>query len=95
MLAKRLADPRRLDCPSTEREHRRTLVLERRERGLGLEQAELDLAPCLEQLRNRLARRTLELAVEIDEPPPEPVGDLEAKRALAGAHEPDERDVPV
>jgi hypothetical protein len=95
VLAQRLSDLRCLDRPTPEREHGRALALERRQRRLGLEQPELDLAALLEQLRNRLPHRTLELAIEIDQSPPEPLGDLDTQDAFAGAHEPDERDVPV
>ena len=38
-----------------------------------------DSPSALEQLRDRLARRGLDLAVEIDEAPPDPVGDLAAR----------------
>ena len=95
VLAQRLADPRRFDCPASQREHRRSLVLERRQRGRRLEHSELDLAPLLEQLRDRLPRRALELTVEVHQPPPQPLRDLHSERALPRAHEPDERDVPV
>ena len=95
MLAERAPDPRRLDRTAPERQHRRPLVLQRGERRLRLEDAELDFAALLEQLRDRLPGRALELTVEIDEPAPEPRRDLRAERRLARAHEPDERDVPV
>ncbi len=70
-------------------------MLERRDRRLGLEHPELDLAALLEQLGQRASGRALELAVEVDEPPAEPARDLRAERRLARAHEADERDVPV
>jgi len=94
-LAQRAPDRGRLDGPATECEHCRPLVAQRRQRRLGLEHAELRLAPLLEQLRHRLAQRALELAVEVDEPPAEPVCHLDAERRLARAHEADEREVPL
>ena len=95
MLGQRAADARRLDCAAAEREHRRPLVLECPDRRLGLEHAKLDLPALLEDLGQRTPRGALELAVEVDEPPAEPLRDLGAERRLARAHEADERDVPV
>jgi hypothetical protein len=37
----------------------------------------------------------LDLAVEIDQPAPEPPGDLGSEGRLPRAHEADQRDVPV
>ena len=95
MLAERLADPRARHRPAAERDHLRRARRERLERGLLLAHAELDLAALREDLRDRLAQLALDLAVEVDEPPAEAFGDLEAERRLAGAHEADEREVAV
>jgi hypothetical protein len=95
MLAERAADPGRLDRAAPEGQHSRALVLQRRECRLRLEDAELDLAALLEQLRDRLSGCALELPVEVDEPAAEPRRDLRAERRLARAHESDESDVPV
>ena len=95
MLAQRVPDRGRLDGASAEREHRGAAVAERVERGLCLEQSELQLATLLEQLRDRLLQRPLELPVEIDEAPAEPRRHQRAERGLARAHEADQRDVSV
>jgi len=95
LLAQRPPDARRLDRAAPERQNRRPLVLERLDRRVSLEHAELGLPSLLEQLRHRLPGRLRNLAVEVDEPPAEPLRDLGAERRLARAHEADERDVPV
>ena len=95
MLAERLPDLRRLDGAAAEGEHRRSAGVERRDGGRSLLETELDLAARLEELGDRALHRPLELAVEIDEAPAEPLGGHEAERRLPRAHEPDQRDVPV
>ena len=95
MLAQRAPDRLGLDRAAAERDHRGRPAGKRLERGLGLELAELRLAALAEDLRDRLPQRLLELAVEVDEPPAEPLGNLRAERRLARAHEADEREVPV
>ena len=95
VLAKRAADRLGLDRATAERDHGRPLAGKRLERGLGLELAEVRLAAFAEDLRDRLPQRALELAVEVDEPPPQPLSNLRAERRLARAHETDEREVPV
>ena len=95
MLLQRPPDLRRLDGPPAEREHRRPLVVQGGNRGLGFEHPKPGLAPLLEQLRDRPPGRPRQLVVEIDQAPAQPVCHLQAERRLARAHEPDERDVPV
>ena len=58
-------------------------------------QAELRLAPLLEEVGNRRAEVLLEIPVEVDERTTEPVGHLRAERRLSRAHEADEREVVV
>ena len=70
-------------------------MLESLDRRVSLEHAELGLPSLLEQLRHRLPSGLRNLAVEVDEPPAEPLRDLGAERRLARAHEADQRDVPV
>ena len=65
------------------------------ERGFLLAHPELDLAALREDLRDRPAQLALDLAVEVDESPAQPLGDLQAERRLAGAHEADEGEVTV
>ena len=84
-----------LDRAAAERDHGGRPVDERVHRRLGLQLAEVRLATCVEDLRDRLPQRALELAVEVDEPPAQPLGRLLAERRLASAHEADERDVPA
>jgi hypothetical protein len=48
-----------------------------------------------EELRDRPPVLRLQLAIEVEERPAELVRDLGAKGRLAGAHEPDEREVSV
>jgi hypothetical protein len=94
-LFQRLADGRRLDRAAPEREDRRPLVAQRLDGCLPFEQTELRLAALLEQLRNRLLHRPLELPVQVDEATAELLRRHHAERRLASAHEADERDVPV
>ena len=89
------ADLLGLDRAAAERDHRGPCVGQRLERHLGLELAELGLAALAKDVRDRLPERALELAVEVDEPPAEPLGSLRAERRLARAHEADEREMPV
>ena len=83
------------DRAAPEREHPRRLAPESLDRLLGLEHPEPLLAQLDERLWDRAPERSLELAVEIDEGPAEPFRDLRAQSRLAGAHEPDQGDVPV
>ncbi len=63
------------------------------------EVAELRLAELLlaerEPFGNRTRRAPLDLRVEIDERPVQEQRDVLAERRLAGAHEADDRDVPL
>src|SRR5919201_879498 len=59
-----------------------------------LELAERRFALLLEELPDRSVR-VLDLAVDVEEPAPEPPCDLRPERRLPGAHEPDEREVGV
>ena len=95
VLTQRPPDARSLDGSASEREHGRPFVLQGRDRRLRLEHTELDLAALLEELRDRLTHGPLELPVEVHEPAPEKLRELGAELALARAHEPDQRDVPV
>ena len=95
MLAERLADLRARHRPTAQRNDLWRAVPERLERGLLLAHPELDLAPLREDLRDRLAQLALDLAVEVDESPAQALGDLQAERRLAGAHEADEGEVAV
>ena len=60
---------------------------------LRLAQAERCLAAGLEDPRDRLL--ALDLAVDVDERPPELLRERGAERRLARAHEADQRDVTV
>jgi hypothetical protein len=51
--------------------------------------------PALEELRDRRARLTLDLDVEIEEAPAQAVRHRRSERRLPRPHEPDERDVSV
>jgi hypothetical protein len=94
-LVQRAPDRLGLDRAAAERDHRRPLVAQSRERRLGLQDPELRLAALREDLRDRLTQRALQLAVEVDEAAPQPIGDLRAERRLARAHEAHERDVAI
>ena len=91
----RLPDLLRLDRAAAECQYRRPVLTQRPERHVGLERAELELPTLLEELRDRLTERPFQLAVDVDEPPAEPFGDLRAQRRLPRAHEADERDVAI
>src|SRR5205809_792986 len=52
-------------------------------------------AALLEELGDGGAQILLEVAVEVDERPPETLGDLRTERRLARTHEADEREVAV
>ena len=81
------------DGPAAERHDDGLAVAEHVVDGRLLERAEGGLPVVLEELRDRPARAGLQLAVEIDEAPPEPCGGLAPEGRLARAHEPRERDV--
>jgi hypothetical protein len=49
----------------------------------------------LEELRHGRAGTPLDLVVEVEERPPDAQGDLGGERRLAGAHEADERNMPL
>jgi hypothetical protein len=83
------------DRAAPEGEHGRLAPVERVARQLLLQNAELRLAAGGEELRDRDGSLRLELAVEVDQPTAEPFGNLGAHGRLAGAHEADQRDVPV
>jgi hypothetical protein len=95
VLAQGVPDPRAGDRPTTEGDHRRLAAPKRVEGDGPLEHPELELPPPREQLGNRLVCAFLELAVEVEELAAEPASDLDPERRLAGAHEADERQVPV
>ena len=95
VLAERAPDLLGLDRAAAERDHGGRPAGERLQRRLGLQLAEVRLAARSEDLRDRLPQRALELAVEVDEPPAQPLGRLLAERRLARAHEADEREVPA
>jgi hypothetical protein len=94
-LAQRAPDRLGLDRAAAERDDGRPFVAQRLECRLGLEHAKLGLTALAEDLRDRLPQRALELAVEVDEPAPQPLGHLHPERRLARAHEADEGKVPV
>ena len=95
VVAEGFADLRARHRAAAERDHRRRPRPERLQRGLLLAHAELDLAALLEDLGDGLAQAALDLAVEVDEPPAQPLRELQPERRLAGAHESDEREMPV
>ena len=70
-------------------------VGERRADRVRLDLAEALLPALLEQLGDRLAGALLDRVVEVEERAVEPRRQLAAERRLAGAHEPDQDDVPV
>jgi hypothetical protein len=92
-VAEALARDGREHRPAPERDHRVRLgeqppddaLLERPERGLPV---------LVEDRRDAAAGLALDLAVGVEERPPEPRGQILAGRGLAGAHEADERQVP-
>ena len=57
--------------------------------------AELRLAALFEELGDGRAEVLLEIAVEVEERPAQPLGDERPDRRLARAHEADEREVLV
>ena len=76
----RLADLSASHRAAAERDHARAAPRAALGDGVLLELAELGLAPLREELRDRRASSPLDLAVEVDERPPEALGDL-ARRA--------------
>jgi len=95
VVPQRLADSRALGGAAPECDDGRRGFRERVDGSRGLEDAEVRLAAMGEELRDRPPLLRLQLAVEIDEGPTEPVRDLGAEGRLARAHEADEREVAV
>jgi hypothetical protein len=93
--AEALADALGARRAAAEREHRRHRVGERLDGELLLVLAERGLAALREDLRHRGVELVLDLAVEVDEGPPDALGHFRADGRLPGAHEADERDVTI
>jgi hypothetical protein len=92
-ISQRRADPVGSDRTAAERHHRRRRRTERVERVLRLAEAEGRLASGLEDPRDRLD--SLDLGVDVDERPPEPLREGFSERRLPCAHEADQSDVAV
>ena len=90
-IAQRLPDLVGADGAAAERDHRRARRVEGVAGVLRLAEAERGLAAGHEDLRDRLL--PLDLAVDVDERPPELLRERGAERRLARAHEADQRDV--
>jgi hypothetical protein len=95
VLAERRADSAALHRPAAERHHRGAARTQHLDSGCLLELPELGFAAALEYLRDRRAGAELDLAVEVEEPPAEALGDLQPECRLARAHEADEGEVAV
>src|SRR5439155_7862636 len=93
--AQLLADRRALDRPSPELDHGRLAVTQRGDRVLRLLGAEPFLSLVGEDFRDRAAKRALERAIDLQEPPPKPSRDLRTERRLPGAHEADQDEMAV
>ena len=82
-----------LDRAAADSDHARLAASCRLAQKAGLQLSEGGLAALLEELPDR-PFGPLDLVVDVEERPPEPVGHLGADRRLAGAHEADQHDVP-
>ncbi len=81
------------DCAAAERDHGRRRRAQRLERVFRLAQPERSLAARLEDPRDRLL--ALDLAVDVDERPPQLFRERGPQRGLPRAHEADQRNVTV
>ena len=94
-VAQRLPHALGEDGAAPEREHGGNGLRQRLDREVLLELPEPGLAALGPDVRDRHPQLPLELEVDVEERPSQACGGLRAEARLAGAHEADERDVPV